>query len=205
MQKLNAHGKLVLGLIVALTAALPLACGSDDSKGTPSDEEGGEAGEAGAGKAGAASAGKGGAGKGGGTSAGSGGAPEAGAAEMGGEAGAPEAMGGAGGAEEMAGAAGAGADPYEANLDAACATAGGLDCSGQGPAADKQACIDLYDYFSVTYAPCLPEQKALIACLAPLPATAFYCAPDMNANAKDTTCVDETTNFGNCLADQPQP
>ncbi|MEO6603838.1 MAG: hypothetical protein ABIQ16_28400, partial [Polyangiaceae bacterium] len=64
-------------------------------------------------------------------------------------------------------------------------------------------CIDFYDFLSTSYSPCLPEQKALIACLAPKPATAFYCAPDMNPNAKEGTCVDETSNFGNCIAVQP--
>jgi hypothetical protein len=212
MQKLNAHGKLVLGLVLAMTAALPLACGSDDSKGIPQDGDGGEAGEGGssAGKGGG-SAGKGGATEGGGATVGGGGgggATEAGAPAVGGEGGATEPMGGAGGAEETAGAGGdAGDTVYAANLDAACTTEGSLNCSTNGAASDKQDCIGLFDLFAETYPPCFTAQKALVACLASKPVGSFECTTDdpPAPTSKIDTCATENTDYGSCLVDQPQP
>lgn len=212
MEKLNANGKLVLAALLALTAALPLACGSDDSKGIPPGGDAGEAGEGGSGaksgaggRAGSAQAGGA---QGGKAGAGTAGAPEAGApdnmggaggsADMGGAGGSAD-VGGTGGAEEMGGAAGdTGVDPYEANVDTTCTTTSSLDCSDTGAAADKQTCLEnAAGQLDSAPTDCLPAIKALVACLATEPATSFHCV-EGSAFPNDDVCTDQNSALNDC-------
>jgi hypothetical protein len=206
MQKLKVQGKLLLGLLVAMSSAMPLACGDDDSKGTGTVNDAGASGSsetAGGGSSGSSAHG-GGAGASGGAQGGEAGVAEGGAdmggADMGGSAGMIDH-----GTTGEAGTAGDApvvvdqAAQYQAHIDAICTVEGGLDCSdSETPAEEKQAC---YDGFAglLDYAPnCVPQIRAFVACLAPFPAAGYMCDSGA-AYAKDSSCPDEAATMFACF------
>jgi hypothetical protein len=205
MQKLNVQGKLLLGLLVTMTSAMPLACGDDDSKGAGTGNDAGASGSSET----AGSSGSSAHGGGAGTSSGAQGG-EAGVAEGGADMGGAD-MGGSTGVIDhgTAGEAGtAGAAPvvvdeaaqYQAHIDAICTVQGGLDCSdSETPAEEKQACYVGFGGLPGFNANCVPQVNAYAACLAPLPATGYYCAGGA-AYPNNSSCPDETAAMMTCFS-----
>lgn len=207
MQKLKVQGRLLLGLIVTLVSAAPLACGDNDSNGTGMGDDAGASGSsetAGGSSSGGSSAHGGGAGTSGSAQGG-----EAGVAEGGADMGGADMGGGAGMIDHgMAGEAGmAGAAPvvvdeaaqYQAHVDAICTVEGGLDCSDSDtPAQEKQTCLDGFASLLDYEVACDPQVRAYVACLAPLPASGYFCDSG-GAYAKDTSCPDESAAMFTCF------